>query len=63
MPIPMKQPNVPALLRKWQRRNGLSPVEASERLRVNRRTYYDWLAGKHAPRGVALTWLLNKIGK
>lgn len=57
------KPNIPALLRKWQRRNGLSPVEAIERLGVNPRTYYDWLAGTHAPRGVALVWLLKEIGQ
>ena len=52
---------LPAQLRAWRRRLGLSQSGAALRLGIPKRTVENWEQGTNAPRGLALQSLLATI--
>jgi DNA-binding transcriptional regulator YiaG len=51
--------NLSDKLRRWQGQR--TAEQAAEAIGVNRRTYENWLQGRRAPRGLALTTVLKII--
>jgi len=59
--------NIPKMLKRWRGvskgkpRGEFSQAEGSGRLGVNLRTYQQWECGRRAPRGLALSALVEMI--
>jgi len=51
----------PRLLRRYRRKHGLTRADASRRLGVPYRTWQDWEAGRHTPRGWALKLITARL--
>jgi DNA-binding transcriptional regulator YiaG len=49
-------------LRAWRQRNGaLTMRDAAKHLAVPYRTWQDWEAGRHEPRGLSRRLILNRL--
>jgi putative transcriptional regulator len=55
--------NLKKQLKDWRRSKKLSQSEAAETLGVSVRTLQEWEQGRRTPRGLALTSLLERIGR
>lgn len=55
--------NLPQLIRRWQKRRGLTNQAAASLLGVPLRTFENYRAGSRTPRGLALPALLEKLQK
>jgi len=53
----------PRLLRRWRRTRQMTRADAARHLMIPYRTLEDWEAGKHAPRGLALRFITEKLSR
>lgn len=57
----MSTPNIPALLRRWRKRHGLTQSAAAVRLGCNLKAIQNWEQGASRPRGLALSTLITAL--
>jgi DNA-binding transcriptional regulator YiaG len=53
--------NIPAALRRWRKRHGLTQAAAAARLGTNTKAVQNWEQGASRPRGLALSSLLAAL--
>jgi len=58
---PKSKQSFPKLLRAWREARGYTMVDAAKRLDIPYRTWQDWEAGLHAPRGFALRMITTRL--
>jgi DNA-binding transcriptional regulator YiaG len=56
-----KTESLPALIKQWRKKKGVTKAEAARKLNIPYRTLQDWELGNRTPRGFALRAITERL--